>query len=128
MNLGAACDEIHLITGLPTFQRVPLDLPEDPEAKVTVASDASKAPFLLPSGMRAGTHPTRLGPFSQAAEAALLLGDALELVLSSSSSNVMDADKCNTLDGSLRALGMKLLKAAVGGWEECCAAIGLCFG
>jgi hypothetical protein len=37
----------------------------------------------------------------------------------------MDEAKTREVDVSLQGLAMNLMKLAINGWEECCAAIGL---
>ena len=79
------------------------------------------------SGISASGKPTtRLGPFCRAAESSHLLGKVLELVAQSSLTLDMDQQKSQVVDRELQELGMVLLRQAVNGWEECCAAIGLC--
>ena len=101
-----------------------MELPVDDEAHAGMNRPITMRTIY---GISAASRPTtRLGPFCRASEAAHLLGKVLDLVARSSYTHEMDEDKAKALDGSLQALAMVLLKQAVNGWEECCAAIGLC--
>jgi hypothetical protein len=122
LNQGLAADEIQLLVGTSSDGVPSIELPTDDEA------------FLPPpismrttSGFSASNRPTtRLGPFCRAAEAGHLLGQVLDVVAESSHTNQMNEIKSRALDDSLRKLADVLFQRAINGWEECCAAIGLC--
>jgi hypothetical protein len=100
-----------------------MELPTDNEAGLLPPPILSRTV----SGISAARQPTtRLGPFCRAAEAAHLLGAVLGLIAESTYTYQIDVAKAQELDGQLRALGMLLMQQAVNGWDECCAAIGLC--
>jgi hypothetical protein len=129
MNLGVPVEDIHFATGQPSHRRFPLGLPIDNE----VVSEVSTVGYALPSGVRfvphesrASAQTTRLGPFCRTAEAALLLGETLELMSGSAYTNFINWNQLQSLDDSLQILAMSLLYQAVNGWEECCGAIGIC--
>lgn len=79
------------------------------------------------SGVSASNQPTtRLGPFCRASEAGHLLGQVLDLVAESSHTGTVDEVRSRVLDQNLQKLAVVLFQRAINGWEECCAAIGLC--
>lgn len=101
-----------------------MELPKDDEAHIALPRPISDR---TPSGISTATHPTtRLGPFCRSAEASHSLGEVLNLVANSAVTGDMDEQKSRKIDTSLQELAMILLQQAVNGWEECCAAIGLC--
>lgn len=122
LNQGLAADEIQLLVGTLSDGVPSIELPTDDEE------------FLPPpismrttSGFSASNQPTtRLGPFCRAAEAGHLLGQVLDVVAESSHTNQMNEARCRELDDCLRRLAVVLFQRAINGWEECCAAIGLC--
>ncbi|KAH8805324.1 hypothetical protein F5884DRAFT_444439 [Xylogone sp. PMI_703] len=124
MNIGLSADEMYLESGLPSLQRLSIDLPDDDEVPHV---DPTVAPVFTPSGVRTDTHSTRLGPFCHAAKAAVLLGEVQDLMVKSTCSPYVDIVRYESLDASLRDLGLKLMEAGTGGWEKCCSSIGLCF-
>jgi hypothetical protein len=122
VNLGVQPREIHFSATLSSNGSKSIELPHD-------SSDFRPQSCRLygPSGI-ARSHPTtKLGPFCRTADASRLLAQVLELISSSSSGNQIDELKSAALDKSLQQLLMALLHQATNGWEECCAAIGLCF-
>jgi hypothetical protein len=124
LNLGLAPEEIHLSAGSPRDGRLQIDLPSDTE----IPFDHSLPAIRTNSGIIAAMRPTtRLGPFCRTAEAAALLGQTLYLVAESSYNELVDWETSAILDQSLQAVAMRLLQQAVNGWDECCAAIGICF-
>ncbi len=124
MNQGLQAEEIHLLVGNGLDGIPSMDLPTDDEAHTRLPRPISQR---TTSGISAASQPTtRLGPFCRAAEAGQLLGKVLDLVSRSSYTREMDEEKCKELDKELLALAMVLMHQAIHGWEECCAAIGLC--
>lgn len=125
MSLGAEPNEIFLSTGLQMDRALDVGIPVDPEA---IFCDETRGQTPTPSGLFASIPPTRLGPFYRAAEASKLLGRVLEIVARPS---ILKTENKNnefeTLDMDLQNLALSLFKQATNGWEECCAAIGLCF-
>jgi hypothetical protein len=100
-----------------------MDLPTDDQAGLIPPPILTRTA----SGFSATRIPTtRLGPFCRAAEAAHLLGIALNLIAESTYTYQIDVAKAQELDEQLRGLAMILMQQAVNGWDECCAAIGLC--
>lgn len=125
MNLGIDPGEIYLSTGFTKDGILDIDLPCDLEA---VALERTAESNFTPSGVSTSTPTTRLGPFCRTAEASHLLGQVLELVANPSPDQSSREDKeSKFLDGELQKLAMSLLQQATNGWEECCAAIGICF-
>jgi hypothetical protein len=128
MNLGVDPHDIHFATGVQEDSTLRLELPIDLEAEA--ATEIKKGDHLIqtPSGLFANTKPTRLGPFCRTADATRLLGKILELVAQPALKiGELELEQCHTFDMSLRDLAMKLMQQATNGWEECCAAIGICF-
>lgn len=83
---------------------------------------------LTTSGVVAATKPqTRLGPFCRAAEATHLLGKVQYLIAQSAWNHQIDGEEAYNLNEALQKLALSLMHLALHGWEECCAAIGLCF-
>jgi len=123
MNLGVIPKSIHLSSGPPGIDSMLIDLPED-HYEVT---QAPKNVGLTPSGILNTNPSTRLGPFCRTAEGAQLLGQVLEFVFNSTTIKGYAIEELGILDTSLQTLAMALLKQATNGWEECCAAIGICF-
>jgi hypothetical protein len=124
LNQILSPEEILLTVGSSSDGVPSMELPVDDEAHAGMNRPITMRTL---SGVSAAARPTtRLGPFCRAAEAAHLLGKVLDLVARSSYTNEMDERKSRVLDGSLQQLAMVLLQQAVNGWEECCAAIGLC--
>jgi hypothetical protein len=125
MNLGVEPDEIFLSTGLHMDRTWDFGLPVDPEA---ISQDKTGGQALTPSGLSASIPSTKLGPFCRAAEASKLLGRVLEFVAKPSTLKTENEhNNFELLDMDLQKLALSLLKQATNGWEECCAAIGLCF-
>jgi hypothetical protein len=125
MNLGVDPDEIYLLTGFMKDGILDIDLPNDPEVRFQAKIEDSK---LTSSGISTSTPPTRLGPFCRTAEASQLLGKVLEFITSSSLHKSENSDQDSRfLDSELQKLAMALLQEAINGWEQCCAAIGICF-
>lgn len=129
MNLGVPLEDIHLTTGQPSARRFPLELPMDPEVAQELPQFGRTPSGIrfVPHELRASAQTTRLGPFCRTAQAATLLGETLELLSGSASTNFINRTNSNALDESLQKLAMSLLQQAVNGWEECCGAIGVCF-
>jgi hypothetical protein len=123
LNQLLSADEVNLVLGSSSDGVPSMELPVDDEAP-----SIDPSTFLrTASGISASGKPTtRLGPFCRAAEAGHLLGKVLELVAQSSLTLDMDQQKAQVVDKELQQLAMVLLQQAVNGWEECCAAIGLC--
>lgn len=122
MNQDLHADEIQLLVGTGSDGVPAIELPTDDE-------QALPPPISMrtTSGFSASNQPTtRLGPFCRAAEAGHLLGQVLNLVADSSLTGNMNETKSKALDDSLRDLAGVLFQRAINGWEECCAAIGLC--
>lgn len=125
MNLGAEPNEIFLSTGLQMDRTLDVGIPVDPEA---IFCDETGRQIPTPSGLSASIPSTRFGPFYRAAEASTLLGRVLEIVAKPSALNIENKhNNFETLDMDLQKLALSLFKQATNGWEECCAAIGLCF-
>jgi hypothetical protein len=126
MNLGVDPVNIHLLTGLRSDGNLHIELPLDLEATLQINKCDPSAQ--TPSGISAGTQPTKLGPFCRTAEATQLLGRVLEFIAQSSYAiGGFEMQDYEALDSSLQKLIMALLQQATNGWEECCAAIGVCF-
>lgn len=117
MNLGISPEDVFLTTGMPSTSP-DLPLPSDP--------DEVYSPF-SPSAAQERSQPTRLGPFCRTAEASAILGHVLEFVSRTASSKKVDFELYAKLDKALQSIAMDLLQKATNGWEECCAAIGICF-
>jgi hypothetical protein len=123
LNQILSPEEIQLAVGSSSDGIPSMELPADDEAHTGMNRPITMRTI---SGVSAASRPTtRLGPFCRASEAAALLGKVLDLVARSSYTNEMDEAKARELDVSLQGLAMNLMKLAVNGWEECCAAIGL---
>lgn len=126
MNQCLPAEEIHLLLSSSNDKIPSIELPVDDEAHVQFPRTISAR---TTSGISIASQPTtRLGPFCRAAEASHLLGEVLGLVSQSAVSGQMNQRQSQKLDASLQELAMTLLQQAVNGWEECCAAIGLCLG
>lgn len=124
LNQILSPEEIQLTVGSSSDGVPSMELPVDDEAHAGMNRPITQR---TASGISAASRPTtRLGPFCRAAEAAHLMGKVLDLVAKSSYTNEMDEEKVTTLDKELQTLAMVLVQQAVNGWEECCAAIGLC--
>jgi hypothetical protein len=124
LNQILSPEEILLTIGSSSDGVPSMELPVDDEAHAGMNRPITMRTL---SGISAASRPTtRLGPFCRASEAAVLLGKVLDLVARSSYTNEIDERKSRVLDVSLHQLAMILLQQATNGWEECCAAIGLC--
>jgi hypothetical protein len=124
MNQILPAEEIHLLSSSSLDGVESMELPVDDESLSQVPRPISAR---TASGVSIASQPmTRLGPFCRAAEASHLLGGVLTLVAQSVISGKIDQKGSQDLDMSLQELAMKLLQEALNGWEECCAAIGLC--
>lgn len=123
MNLGASPEDIHFSAVFSNNYSQNLELPRDKKDLVQITIPKK----LTPSGVPITNPTTELGPFCRAAEAAGLLGQVLELVSLSSGSDPISEQQSRSLDHSLQELAMSLLQQATNGWDECCAAIGICF-
>ena len=123
LNQILSPEEIQLAVGSSSDGVPSMELPVDDEAHTGMNRPITMRTI---SGISAASRPTtRLGPFCRASEAAALLGKVLDLVARSSYTNEMDEAKTREIDISLQGLAMNLMKLAINGWEECCAAIGL---
>ncbi|KAL3419849.1 fungal specific transcription factor [Phlyctema vagabunda] len=122
MNLGLPSDEIHLVADSQVLRSVRLELPNDNEE----CKDLTSVFQRTPSGVIVRQPTTRLGPFCRTAQASHLLGQTLELAVSSAIDGLFDNRTWMSIDQSLRELAMSLLQQAINGWEECCASIGVC--
>jgi hypothetical protein len=123
MSLGVSLTEIHLSAHVPNSGLLYMDIPRDDE----MCAETRATPGLTNCGIVHSPRPTtRLGPFCRAIEAARLLGECQDLIAKSASSSLIDKNRSNNLDKSLHILAMSLFQQSVNGWEECCAAIGLC--
>lgn len=122
MNLGTPADEIHLVADSQILRSIRMGLPNDDEASQATVSEFPRTP----SGIAVRQPTTALGPFCRAAQAAHLLGQTLEIVVQSSVDGKFDKSMWVSIDEALQALAMSLLQQAINGWEECCAAIGIC--
>lgn len=130
MNLGVDQHDIHFSTGAQGDKNLRLELPFDLEAEAAAVVEIKKGDpsVQTPSGIFANTKPTRLGPFCRTADATRLLGGVLELVAQPTHTiGELELDQFHTFDMSLQGLAMGLMQQATNGWEECCAAIGVCF-
>src|SRR6187402_1330752 len=124
MNQGLPPDEVQLLVGISNDGIPSMELPVDEEAQSGLPPPIS---MRTTSGISASHQPTtRLGPFCRAAEAGHLLGQVLTLVGQASYTCQMDLGKAQDLDSAMQSFGMTLVQQAINGWEECCAAIGLC--
>ena len=124
LNQILSPEEIQLTLGSSSDGIPSMELPKDDEADAMMNRPITMRTI---SGISAATRPaTRLGPFCRASEASHLLGKVLDLVARSSYTNNMDEEQTRTLDKALQEQAMVLMQFAVNGWEECCAAIGLC--
>ena len=124
LNQDLSPDEIHLLVGSWSDGVPAMELPVDEEAQSGLPPPIS---MRTTSGISASHQPTtRLGPFCRAAEAGHLLGQVLDLIAQSSYSREMDFEKARALDHAMQSFAMVLVQQAINGWEECCAAIGLC--
>ncbi|KAF8848991.1 hypothetical protein BDZ45DRAFT_753246 [Acephala macrosclerotiorum] len=122
LNQGLAADEIQLLVGTSSDGVPSMELPTDDEAGLPPPISMRTT-----SGISASNQPTtRLGPFCRASEAGHFLGQVIDLVAESSHTGQMNEEKSRALDSSLRVLAGSLFQRAINGWEECCAAIGLC--
>ncbi|RFU25722.1 hypothetical protein B7463_g10620, partial [Scytalidium lignicola] len=68
-----------------------------------------------------------MGPFCNAAKAAVLLGEVQDLIAKSTCSPYVDIIRYNSFDVSLQELGLKLMDLGTRWWEMCCSNIGICF-
>ncbi|TAQ90820.1 hypothetical protein B7494_g878 [Chlorociboria aeruginascens] len=123
INLGALPEDIFFSAGRPSSMYTHVELPTDNTMPKTATLPVPRTP----SGVISGLPATRFGPFCRCARSAYLLGQTLEFIELSSVRTSVDENEVATLDSSLQDLGMDLVRYAVNGWEECCAAIGLCF-
>ncbi|KAH6719631.1 hypothetical protein BKA61DRAFT_569336 [Leptodontidium sp. MPI-SDFR-AT-0119] len=124
LNQDLSPDEIHLLVGSWSDGVPAMELPVDEEALSGLPPPIS---MRTTSGISASHQPTtRLGPFCRAAEAGHLLGQVLDLIAQSSYTREMDFGKARALDHAMQSFAMVLVQQAINGWEECCAAIGLC--
>ncbi|KAL2074645.1 hypothetical protein VTL71DRAFT_8424 [Oculimacula yallundae] len=124
MNQDLSPDEIHLLVGSWNDGVPAMELPVDEEAQSGLPPPIS---MRTTSGISASHQPTtRLGPFCRAAEAGHFLGQVLDLIAQSSCTREMDFEKARALDHAMQSFAMVLVQQAINGWEECCAAIGLC--
>ncbi|KAK2630098.1 hypothetical protein QTJ16_000918 [Diplocarpon rosae] len=124
MNQDLPPDEIHLLVGSWSDGVPSMELPVDEEALQGLPPPIS---MRTTSGISASHQPTtRLGPFCRAAEAGHLLGQVLDIIAHSSYSREVDFEKSRALDHAMQSFAMVLVQQAINGWEECCAAIGLC--
>ncbi len=117
-----SADEIQLLIGTSSDGVPSMELPTDDEAGLPPPISMRTT-----SGIAASNQPTtRLGPFCRASEAGHLLGQVLDLVAESSHTYQMHETRSRALDKNLQDLAVILFQRAINGWEECCAAIGLC--